>query len=211
MKTIKEFNSKKNYVSLVKIDQKFMILKRFKKRMKFKKELMVYQELSNYENLTPKLYSFDLENMELYLEYIKGDTLLSILESAEKDENLSDAVNIMIDLIKWLNKFHGCKISNIKNPVVYDLNFNNFIIYKNKIFGLDFEDVREGKSFNDYIRLLSMYLMYNPMKSDFKKRVLDHLLVYLSTKFNISKSQILSLISLEEANIIDRRAKYNKI
>ncbi len=211
MEIIKKFSSKKNHVILVKLNQRRMIIKRFKKDIKFKRELMVYQELANYQNLAPKLYSFDIDKMELYLQYIKGDTLLSFLEEAEDEKRFNDAVNIMIDLISWLDNFHQGKISNIKNPVIFDLNFNNFIISKNRIFGLDFEDVREGDSFSDYIKLLSMYLMYNPIKSGFKKRVLDQLLVYLNAKFNMCKTKILYQVSIEEANIMDRRAKYKKI
>ncbi|MFW6030396.1 MAG: hypothetical protein ACOCRO_09105 [Halanaerobiales bacterium] len=211
MKIIKKFKSKKNNVFLVKQSHKKKVVKQFKERNKFEKELEVYKGLDGCLNLVPKLYSYDLTKKEFCIEYIEGDTLIEYLEYAENDKRYDDAIDILIGLINWVNRFHSCNLLGIKNHVLYDVNFKNFIISNNKIFGLDFEDVKEGNFLDDFIKVLSMYLYYDPIKSKFKIKVFNRLVTYFSNEFDICKNQVLSLVRLEETNILQRRSRYKSI
>jgi predicted Ser/Thr protein kinase len=49
----------------------------------------------------------------------------------------------------------------------------HFIIYRDEIYGIDFESITEGSLSLDVGRMLAMYLYYDKIKSDFKLKVLE--------------------------------------
>ena len=82
-----------------------------------------------------------------------------------------------------------------KNEILGDINLRNFIISNNKIFGLDFENVKTGDRKREIIDVLAMYMLYNPAISEFKESVLDLVKkVYLKPKMYFQNMDEFSII-----------------
>ena len=206
MEVVKEFSSKKNKVKLVRINGKNIVLKSFIEPEGFFRELSVYNKITICNGFIPKVFSYNIESKELFLEYLDGVTLLEYLEICEIKNHYETAYLILVKFFKWLYTFHKLKIFEESKHVLYDVNFRNFIICEDQVFGIDFEDVQVGLQINDYIKAIAMYLLYDPIESSFKKRVVNQLLLYLDEQESYKIDVLNNMINKEIGNIKNRRS-----
>ena len=218
--------SKKNQIYLNREAVPQEIIKIFKEQESFERELYLYT-LLNKSGLAPQIRSAHLlsaipKSKTITLSYIEGETLLDALETAELKLDYTKAKQLLMQLIKWLQIFDrelrssltvvDLAMLGIEQEVIYneqiislsDLNFRNFIIHNNQLYGLDFEQVELTDSLTQYATLLAYMLTYNPIASSFKVELLEQVIMQLAQEQMINQEQLLAEIA-EQIQIINER------
>ena len=215
---VKNFISKKNDVSLYKIvddrgKKQYVVIKKFKSDDSYKNELDVYQRLISIQDKSklifnyPKLLGYNDKKLLLALDYIKGHNILEKIEYYESINCISKISEILIAVFEWLNQFYSV-IDVTGNEVLGDVNLRNFIISENGIYGLDFENVKLGNRKSEMIQVLAFYMLYEPIKSDIKKKVVNLVRKkYLEQKIGVHDIDMFSSLLEEEINRIQIRRK----
>lgn len=182
------FKSKRNYCYY---DQdKKCVVKKFQNEKNYFKEKTMLNKLRTCSDLRiPRILSFDDKTNSLKLEYIKGPLVLEQLEMFESILNINGAVNLLNELIKWLNTFYNYNSEmedkeNLINIIYGDVNLRNFIISEECIIGIDLEQCKIGSPIEEIEYMLAMFMLYNPIDSSFKRRVC--LIVSHENNINIS-------------------------
>ncbi len=188
---IKEFKSKKNKVALAESNEKLFIIKEFSDEDLLKIELEVYAKLKNKLNI-PNVIKTE-KNLVVY-EYIKGQTLLSLLEN----ETLT--YDILSELIIWISSYY--KNTNL---ILADAHLRNFI-YTNEIYGVDFETAKKGEVKEDIASFVVFILTYNPAFTDYKIKLSKYFINKSLEEFKIDKNDF-KLELLNQIQIIQARRK----
>lgn len=218
--------SKKNQIYLIKKALPYEIIKVFADQDSFERELYLYKMFSKkdiqYQIRSAQLIDFNPTKKTIRLTYLEGDTLLTALENAEKDEDLALAKQLIIELIGWLQSFDQLLQDNLTGTdlnklgidqehlyskqviSLNDLNFRNFIIIDDQIFGLDFEQIELTNQITQYATLLAYMLLYNPIASNFKVQLLEEIIIMLASNQDINQDQLLTEIA-EQLQIINER------
>ncbi len=170
-----EFKSKKNNVFLIKDNEAFFVLKEFSSKISLALEMKINYIIKD-KIKTPKIIK-ELDNYIVY-EYIKGQTLLGLLE----EEKLS--YDIILKLIDWLELFY--KSTGL---ILADAHLRNFI-YNTEIYGIDFETAKKGDISEDIASLVVFILTYEPMFTDYKIDLTRFFIKNAITKFKINKSAL---------------------
>lgn len=155
-----EFKSKKNTVAYVIFNGKPMIIKRFVPGSKNNME-NEYSILKKAHDLhVPSVFEKDEHNNILIMSYINGENLCEIINSETLE--FEEKRRILILLSQWFSDFHE-KFKNYEKKLIHgDSALRNFIFSK-KIYGLDFEESRQGKNIEDIAELCASILSTNPM------------------------------------------------
>lgn len=213
MRKIKEFYSKKNKVSLVEINFQKYIYKVHLNESSFYLEKEFYLKLKqNHDYIinTPNLVSYRENQKTLLLQYIEGSTLLEKLEELEEindwDAELASA-NLILCLYNWVESFYNIDFIKKDGLVLNDINFRNFIVKDNKIYGIDFEDISKGECKDSTGRILAFYLTYNPCFTLFKNRVSKRVVDYLIGQKGFNEKKLTKNIEEELIIIKKRREK----
>jgi hypothetical protein len=96
-----------------------------------------------------------------------------MIENFELESNEDDCVKLILKIYGWLKDFHAVPYIKENKLCFFDLSLRHFIIYRDEIYGIDFESITEGSLSLDVGRMLAMYLYYDKIKSDFKLKVLE--------------------------------------
>lgn len=163
------FISKKNEVSLYTFvdanhQKRDYIVKTHTSTFLCKREAEVLTHLIRGGLTVPKI--IDAEDNFIVLEYIKGPTLLnwtSDREQAAEGQTMHNEVRqVLQNLADWLS-FCYALLHRVyaKSMILGDVNFRNFII-ADQIYGLDFEEYREGNPAEDIGALCAFALTYDP-------------------------------------------------
>ena len=212
MKEIKEFYSKRNKVTLVEIQARKYIHKVYLNEVSFLIEKNFYFNVKQNEEYLieiPKLISCEENQKVLLLEYIEGKTLLEKLEELEKINDIDAEIisaNLIISLYDWIDRFYKMEFVIKKGLVLNDINFRNFIVKDNKIYGIDFEDISKVSHEYDKEKIIAFYLTYSPCFTSFKNRVRKRVEDYLVYEKGINRKTLLNNIE-EQLNIIQKRRK----
>lgn len=173
---VRDFVSKRNNVSLVKMFDRLFIKKVFQSEELMKKELNEYLILGKL-GITAQIVDYGEQNGDSYIimEYIDGQTLYDIImEDKLAEEKLSAIANGVKNAIKLTI---GC------GRVISDVNYRNFIVSDDKIYIVDLEEleklVDDNAAATDNIieKLAAFGEKYTDRKSDnyeiFKKLLLE--------------------------------------
>jgi tRNA A-37 threonylcarbamoyl transferase component Bud32 len=156
-----KFKSKKNTVAYVTLKGKPRVLKWFvpglKRQMKIEYDIL--KNGSSQLNI-PSIYKMDEENCVLIMNYIIGENLCDIIN--DEKNTINEKKRLMILLANWFFKFHNHFKTNDKFLIRGDSTLRNFI-FKNGIWGVDFEESRIGKTVEDVAGMCSSILTTNPM------------------------------------------------
>ena len=167
----KKFDSKKNTVAYVTIDDKPRVLKwfvpGFKRQMKT--EYNILKKGSTKINI-PVIHEIDEENNVIIMSYINGINLCEILND-EKTET-KEKEKLMHLLSEWFKDFHNFFKTQEQFTIRGDANLRNFI-FTDRIWGVDFEESRTGKPVEDIAGLCSSILTTDPMFTIEKFRLCD--------------------------------------
>lgn len=163
-KTVKiqrHFQSKKNTVCYVLMDDKPRVLKWFPPGLKanMKTEETILTNASNIVSMPTVLQKDEVNNV-LILTYISGVNLCDYINNTSVTFN--DKEKSMKALAKWFSVFHN----HYKTPDYFiirgDAILRNFII-GNTIWGVDFEEARTGQPIEDIAQVIASILSTHPM------------------------------------------------
>ncbi|GAA0177079.1 hypothetical protein SH2C18_03670 [Clostridium sediminicola] len=216
MVKIKDFHSKRNKVSLVKIKKEKYIYKVHSKENSFNLEKNFYLKLQENKNNfinVPRLISYKDGSKTIFLQYVEGTTLLEELELLEEKNNKKaemDSANLIIALYKWIEDFY--KLDFVKKEKFYlnDINFRNFIIKDGEIYGIDFEDITKDRKREDIAEIIAFYLTYDPCFTNFKNSVIEKVIQYLTKEKKLKHKELNQNIKDELEKIQERRSKRKK-
>jgi tRNA A-37 threonylcarbamoyl transferase component Bud32 len=157
--------SKRNNVFRIVEDEGTHILKKFENRENYIKEKEVLGVLKKAGVNVPSIIK--AEDDHLYLEDLGEVTFLDWYEEEEKNNSLD--LSMVYRLCAWLKDFYSAVFDFYKKQfILYDVNFKNFIIHDNKIYGIDFEQVRPGHIYEDAGKLSAFGLTYDPPMTGWK-------------------------------------------
>ena len=165
----KKFDSKKNTVVYVTIDDKPRVLKWFVPGLKIqmKTEYNILKNGTSKINI-PAIHEMDEKNNVIIMSYITGKNLCDILND-EKTE-IIEKERLIVLLAEWFFDFHRFFKKEENFQIRGDSNIRNFI-YNDRIWGVDFEESRIGKPVEDIAGLCASILTTDPMFTNEKFRL----------------------------------------
>lgn len=202
---IKQFKSKKNRVYLVRCLVAPNLIREFvlkEQPFRLKKEVDFLAKLTGKGINVPRVIYTGQSHF--LMEYIPGSTLLEYVCQLEKDQvSLAETKPVFRGLAHWLKKFY--KTEESSSTILGDLNFRNFILSKGDvIYGIDFEDCREGVIEEDIGRLCAFGLTYCPEFTDWKLNTYRYLFHFLVEELKLD-DRIVKEYFLKELNAIKER------
>ena len=181
------FKSKKNTVAYVTLDGKSRILKWFVPGFKRQMET----EYTVLKNGSPELnipfpYEIDEDNNVLIMSYIVGENLCDIVN--DEKSSTGEKQRLILLLGEWFAQFHTHFKTTDEFRIRGDSTLRNFIL-TDRIWGLDFEESRNGKPVEDIAGMCSSILSTDPM--------------FTSEKFHLCHKFIESYAKSVSWNLID--------
>lgn len=181
--------SKKNRVSRIVEVNKSYIVKEFSDLENMGREIEFLKLLKERECNVPDIIK--IEDNKLYMEDLGETTLLDWYEEAERID-FRESLDIIHELCSWLKDFYRISSECLgQQYIIFDVNFRNFILKDNKIYGIDFEEACKGEIEVDAGRLIAFALTYNPAFTNWKEEFAIILLNTLSNDLNIEKELII--------------------
>ncbi|MFA9422929.1 MAG: RIO1 family regulatory kinase/ATPase, partial [Sedimentibacter sp.] len=159
-------NSKRNEVYRIFKDDKTYISKTFANIDDFYKEEEILNILKKNGANVPNI--IESKSNKIIMEDLGQLTLLSWYEDLEKQNSL-EYDEILVKLCCWIKNFHNITLAHFNEQVVlWDVNFRNFIIKNNEIYGVDFEQSCPGNREFDAGKLTAYALTYEPYMTNWK-------------------------------------------
>lgn len=195
--------SKRNSVSRIINKDRTYISKTFVSLEYFKHECEVLNVLKKASVNVPNI--LEIRGQEMLLEDLGDYTLLSWYENLEK-QNSYNYDDIIYKLCSWLRDFYKATKSHFNHSyILNDVNFRNFMIKNNEIYGVDFELTCYGNIEVDAGKLAAYALTYNPAMTEWKIRFRDKFIKVLSEQLSINIELIIKEEKKELQEIKKRR------
>lgn len=120
----------------------------------------------------------------LYMEYIRGKTLLERLEEAEiKGLPFEEHID------KFIGFLHGF-YKVMPGHIYGDVNLRNFIVTSDGLWGVDLEESHIGRISTDIGKAAAFNLTYRPEFTDYKQQTASYLIEQSSRLFSVSIQEI---------------------
>lgn len=206
-KVEKQFVSKKNKVWLIdyftKDSEKKCIVKCFNGYNLCNKEYIYLNNLKIKGIKVPDVYYVGIDY--IVEEFLDGILLLDYINNME---NTGDYrfIDLFDMLFMWFNEFYNYteKIMS-KRIILKDINFRNFIIKDDSIYGFDFEDCTIGKIEEDIGKIAAFSLTYYPIFTNWKIEFVKSFIEYFYNKLHLSKTDVMVEMNKELEKIGKRR------
>jgi tRNA A-37 threonylcarbamoyl transferase component Bud32 len=170
----KNLKSKKNTVAYITQKGKPRIIKWFvpglKQQMKI--EYNILKKGSSKLNI-PTVYEMDEKNNVLLMNYLIGENLCDLIN--DENSSTSEKERLMILLADWFNDFHNFFKKEKQFVIRGDPSLRNFI-FTDKLWGVDFEESRNGRPVEDLAGLCASVLTTDPMFTPEKFKLCRHFL-----------------------------------
>ncbi len=165
----KRFESNKNTVSYVILNDKPRVLKWYAPGLKknMETEYDILKNGSSQLNI-PTPFCKDEDNNVIIMNYLIGKNLCDIINDTKISINQKEK-HIKV-LAEWFVKFHSHFMNDDYFVIRGDAILRNFIL-TDRIWGVDFEESRQGKSIDDIASMCSSILTTSPMFTDEKYRL----------------------------------------
>ena len=201
-----KFTSKRNRVLRITEGEKSYISKTFSQADDFINEKYFLKTLKKGGANVPLILE-EGQNF-LLLEDLGDETLLKYYENLEK-QNSTEHKDIVFKLSNWLKSFYRITLSSFRKQIILnDVNFRNFIVHGNEIYGIDFEQSCSGSIETDAGKLSAFALTYEPSITEWKINFRNELINTLSEELKIEKQLILCEEKKEIKSIEKRRKIY---
>lgn len=200
----KEYHSKKNTVVLILNDKDSFIVKVFhpSNRKSMQRETQILSVLPSNIN-HPMIYQIDYENNLVKMEYINGENLCDFLHNTKIS---IDRKNKVIDqLARWFASFHQLYKSNKTVLLKGDAHIRNFIVSNEQIFGVDFEESKNGKTSIDIADCCASILLTSPIFTDEKLNWCKQLITIYQNSVPWVLDDIEQELDNSLKNVINRR------
>ena len=135
----------------------------------------------------PSVYELDNDNNVLLMNYIIGDNLCDLLNSEES--SLNEKKRLIILLAEWFNDFHNYFKTEDQFIIHGDATLRNFI-FTDRIWGVDFEESRSGKTVEDIAGMCASILSTDPM---FTKEKYQLCKIFLESYMDMAPSRIVNI------------------
>jgi tRNA A-37 threonylcarbamoyl transferase component Bud32 len=171
----KRFDSKKNTVAYVVSNGQPRVLKWFVPGLRQNMDIE-YTVLTKGSSDVPMPSPFekDTENHVLVMSYIIGNNICDVIN--DPSINLDEKQKVVAILADWFVRFHRFFKTEDGFRVRGDATLRNFILSKNQVWGVDFEESRSGKPGEDVATLCVSLLSTDPMFTDEKFELCQHFL-----------------------------------
>lgn len=208
MKELQLYQSRKNHVYLSEIEGYTVVVKEMSDPHAYWREKTIYEGLWDKSIFTcPEILEAQDDCHRFIMEYIPGETVLHVLEEAEKVNNLDLAMNVSRKLICWLQDFHQSQKSLNGEMTLGDINFRNFLWSQGQIYGIDFEDCVLGSGREELIHVPAFYLLYDPEETPFKRKVVQAMISEIQNYKTMTEAQLQRAIGRRKKAIKERRNK----
>jgi tRNA A-37 threonylcarbamoyl transferase component Bud32 len=179
----KRFPSKKNTVAYVLLNGQPRVLKWFVPGLKqnMEKEHTILKKGVSSLSI-PSPFEIDFENNVIVISYIPGENICDYLNDSQKNDE--DKEQCIQRLAEWFIQFHTFFKTDQGFQIRGDATLRNFIQYKGSIWGVDFEESRNGKPSEDLATFCSSLLTTDPMFTEQKFRLCQ---VFLTTYRNSTR------------------------
>jgi tRNA A-37 threonylcarbamoyl transferase component Bud32 len=163
----RRFESKKNTVAYVLDDGHPRILKWFVPGLKQNMDIEYNVLKKGFSDLSvPSPLKKDTENNVLVMNYIIGENICDLIHDSQR--SIEEKQKIIHHLANWFVKFHMFFKSEDGFQLRGDATLRNFILSRDRVWGVDFEESRVGKPGEDLATLCGSLLSTNPMFTDEK-------------------------------------------
>jgi hypothetical protein len=208
------FASKRNQLYLLKFTDfndcdKQMVYKLHNHRIRLTKEIEMLFQLKNSPVLVPGLVK--VIGNGILMEHISGPTILEYISWQEnihfqyREPHIEPAMQTVRQLADWLMAFYDTTEKNMaKKMILGNINLRNFIIREN-LYGVDFEDCREGYREEDAGRICAFTLTYTPPYTPWKKTFAKEMMDLLVVKLDLDRGRLINCLFSELAIINKRR------
>ncbi len=185
---ITNFYSKKNSVALVETPDGLCIKKVFADRDNCIRE---HAELTALKGKrVPKILK-KADNC-IYMEYIEGELLLDAFLKADR-AGLARLAGL---LAGFISEYCDCR----KGRCLADLNYRNFIICGNALYGIDFENTEAGSVLSALSNAIAFALLY-----DLDKDGKDYFVACLASHFSYDRDSLIKAVEEQLEVIMQRR------
>ena len=163
-----------------------------KRKYPTRREAKLLTDASKFGVNVPKVFDMDDNSMKVEMEFIKGDMLKDILDDSKKRKEICKKVGEQISLLHDNNVIHG------------DLTTSNMLLFKNKVYFIDFglgfySDKGEDKAVDLHLLRQAFESKHYKHDKEFFKSVLNG---YKKSK-NYSKV-------LERLEKVEKRGRYKR-
>ncbi len=205
---LKACESKRNQVHVVKgMDESLYVLKRMQDENSRKQEIKFLQLLRDNGVAVPCIIETCGEY--ILLEYLEGETYLEKYEELEADiaseKEIAGLIHMLLD---WIEQFYQVtkKYYN-KQIIIQDINFRNFIVDQDRIYGVDFELCKEGDIVGELGKIVAFAFLYEPIGTLWKQRFVDCFIQIASQKFCINREELEHVYYNQLEKITNRRKR----
>ncbi|AOT69551.1 RIO1 family regulatory kinase/ATPase [Geosporobacter ferrireducens] len=196
--------SKKNQVYRIIEDDRSFIEKNFIETEKMEKEAEILRTLKKQGCNVPAVLKI-YENT-LLLEDLGEVTLLDWYGKKEK-EGAVDYSEMINRLSQWMKSFYSITYHYYnKSIILRDVNFRNFMIKDDEVYGVDFEDVQAGNIETDAGKLAAFSMTYHPEMTAWKLLFAAELERTLSRELKLDRGLVLQEREKELLRMKSRRA-----
>lgn len=210
MKILKEFISKKNNVFLIiDEDDKKCIYKKFSSKDKCHSEILCLENLNIAQVNVPRIIK--KADNALFLEYIEGCNLCDFIDNMFCYDS-SQICNIADILSSHLIKLYSTNYFQKNNYILNDVNLRNFIFYKDKIYSIDFEDIRKGDLEEDIAGIVFYILTNNPPFTEWRIKLAKCFYNKINSCIRLNKNKSIKYVNNWIKKIEKRRkCKFTEI
>lgn len=192
----KKIDSRKNNIFLVKNNNssekdKYLVYKKYSQPEKMPREIEMLSLLKKRRVPVPQIY--DTGKDYALMEYMEGPLFLDFFCWQENAGGYACnslkglAYQTIYSLCSWFKDFYAAsKEATGKQLIMGNVNFRNFII-REKIYGIDLEECREGKIEEDIGSLCAFALTYSPSFTSWKMAMAGELFRVLSSELDLDK------------------------
>ena len=209
----KRFNSKRNSVYLVRVRQeelgeRYYVVKEYPVQdSSIDIETELLQALYKKGVSVPRVYYRGIRSV--VMEYIKSPTLLDVMTDAEYTAGESyDYINtkgMASHFARWLEHFYkAAEGITGKRTILWDINLRNFLVGY-KLYGIDFEDCREGIVEEDMGRLMAYIVTYEPSCTLYKINFAREVYNALDGRIPLDRNRVMAEMLKEFDAIRGRR------
>lgn len=211
---IGRFASKRNQLYLLNLtdftgNNKRFVYKIHNHRTRLAREVEMLFLFKNSPVLVPTL--FKAIGNGILMDYVSGPTILEYISWQEKihfqykEPHIEPAMQTVKQLAGWLNNFYTITEKTLGRVVVLsNINLRNFII-RDKLYGVDFEDCRDGYREEDAGRLCAFTITYSPPFTPWKKAFTKNMMEFLTYKLDLDQGKVIDCLFSELSRINQRR------
>jgi tRNA A-37 threonylcarbamoyl transferase component Bud32 len=162
----KRFESKKNTVGYVILNNRPRVLKWYAPGFKANMEAdySILKNGSSKLNI-PKPFNIDKDNNVIVMNYLIGTNLCDVIN--DQNTSIDQKKKVITELSEWFAKFHSYFKTKDSFCIRGDSILRNFIL-TDRVWGVDFEEARNGRPVEDIAGMCSSILSTNPMFTDEK-------------------------------------------